>query len=148
MKRIFAQKSLFYFLNGISLLVAIFSICGGCMIDRTMFYLLFISLFFTLLSLLSLINRIYFSESDIEFRFIARKLSIKFDDIKEIYIHEDLINTRVIFNFERELDHHCISFYEYSRRCMETGITRSLCIGGITRKDLKKILQNYKGKIN
>lgn len=149
MKRIFAQKSLCYFLNGMSLFVAIFSIYGGFIIDSTMFYLLFMSLFFSLLSLLSLINRIYFNETCIEFRFIARKLTIKFNDIKEIYVNKDLIfGTQVIFNFERELGYHCNSFYEYNRGCVVAGITHSLFIIGITRRDFKKIMQNYNGKIN
>ena len=149
MKRIFAQKGLFYFMNGTSLVFAVLSIIGGFKNDSSWFYLFFVSLCLSSLSLIFLINRIYFNETCIEFRFIAKKLKIKFDDIKEIYVYEQLLTgPQVIFNFEKELGYHCDTIYEYTRGCTKAGIKNILCAAGMTRKDCKKIMQNYNGKIN
>ena len=148
MKRIIAQKGQFFFMNGASLIIAMCSICGGVMYDSSWFYVLFVSLFFSSLSLFALVNRIYFNETCIEFRFITKKLTITFDDIKEIYVYKYWTGMQVVFNFEKELGYHCASIYEYNRECTKAGIKNRLGVAGMTRKDYKKIMQNYNGKIN
>lgn len=148
MKRIFAQKGLCYYFNFLSLFVVIFSICGGLLIDITIFYMLFISLFLTPISLLSLINRIYYTDTVIDFNFVARKHTVKYENIKEIFVRKHLFFSEIIFNFDRELGYHCRNYYEYDRGCAIAGIKDSLCLIGIARRDLNKLLQNYKGKIN
>ena len=63
----------------------------------------------SLLSLLFLVNRIYYNDSEIKFVFIYRKVTVSYNQIKEIFVQRDLIyGTKVIFNLEKETKEECL----------------------------------------
>ena len=97
MKKIYAQKKLFIFMNFFSVFFLIIGLYGGITADPSMFYILFVSLGLSLLSLLFLVNRIYYNDSEIKFVFIYRKVTVSYNQIKEIFVQRDLIyGTKVI----------------------------------------------------
>ena len=60
----------------------------------------------------------------------------------------DLIQgTRIIFNLEKEVGTLCRNDMEYAKKCKELGIKNTFYFVGITKKDVKELLKNYKGKI-
>ena len=145
MKKIYVQKNLFIFLNINSAIWLVFSIIGGFLLDKEIFILLIFSLFLTLLSLLFLINQIHYDESTIKFKFVAKKLEKRFDDIKEIfYINNGTIGPIVVFNFEKETEGIPINYLDYVKKCKNLDC---LYINGISKKDLKLILEKCKCKI-
>lgn len=103
MKKIYAQKKLFIFLNSFSFFFCVIGLYGGFTTDKSMFYLLLVSLGLSILSLLFLINRICYNDEEIRFSFIYRKATFKFNDIKEVFVQYNLVSgMKVIFNFEKE----------------------------------------------
>jgi hypothetical protein len=64
----------------------VISIALGILVDVTCFYLLFLSLFFSLLSFLFLINRIYVEDDTIRVSCIRIKTTFQKTDLKEIFI--------------------------------------------------------------
>ena len=148
MKKIYAQKQMFYFMNFFTVLFAIVGIYGGCAKDSSFYSVLYASLGIFLLSLFMLINRIYYNDYEIKFHCIYRKQTVKFEDIKEIFMDHDLIQgTRIIFNLEKEVGTLCCDYMEYAKKCKELGIKNTFYYVGMTQKDVKKLLKHYKGKI-
>ncbi len=148
MKKIYAQKQMFYFMNFFTVLFAIVGIYGGYAKDSSFYSVLYASLGIFLLSLFMLINRIYYNDNEIKFYCVYRKQTVKFEDIKEIFMDHDLIQgTRIIFNLEKEVGTLCCDYMEYAKKCRELGIKNTFYFVGITKKDVKELLKNYKGKI-
>ena len=83
MKRIYVQKRMFFFMNFFVILFALLGILGGLR-DKSLFNLLWVSLGLFTLSLFMLINRVFYDEKIVRFRFIYRKATISYEDIKEI----------------------------------------------------------------
>lgn len=145
MKKIISQKNLLIFINVISFIMFCFSIIGAITLDIEILYCLFISLFFTLLSLLFLINRIEYNDKIIKFKLVLKKLEVNYDEIKEVYILNRLIfGSIVVFNFSRETNGMPINYLDYIKKCKGLNC---LYIDGINNKDLNGLLKFYKGKI-
>ena len=89
MKKIYAQKKLFIFLNLFSFFFGVIGLYGGFTTDKSMFYLLFVSLGLSILSLLFLINKICYNDEEIRFSFIYRKATV--DDLNRIW-DKDIAN--------------------------------------------------------
>lgn len=148
MKKIYAQKRAFIFVNIFSLFLFIIGIYGGFIKDSSVFYSLFVSLGLFLLSLLFLINRIYYNDKEIKFKFIYRKISLTYEDIKEIFIQTDFIyGTKVIFNFEKETDEICFDYLEYTKILKKNNIKNTIFMIGTSKKELDKILLHCNCKL-
>ena len=136
MKKIIVGKNTIIFMNVMSLIVALSSIIGALTIDVTMLILLLLPLCLSLLSLLFLTNRIEYNEKIIKFKFVLKKFESTFDDIKEVFIvNQGMTGYNIAFNFESNI---------------EGDVCKNLnCfyVSGISKKDLSKFLENYKGKI-
>ena len=142
MKRIFAQKKVFLFMNFFSIFFIVFGLYGGITIDKSWFYILFVSLGLSSASLLFLINRIYYDENEVKFSFIYRKVTVKYEDIKEIFVEYDFsVGARIIFNFEKKIDKNCYNYLEYAKLCKKENIKNSIFIVGVSKKDLKALLK-------
>ena len=141
MKKIYAQKKLFIFLNSFSFFFCVIGLYGGFTIDKSMFYLLFISLGLSILSLLFLINKIYYNDEEIRFSFIYSKRTFKFNDIKEVFVQYDLVaGMKVIFNFEKETDRNCYDYLEYTRKLKKENIKNAIYFIGGSKKDIEELL--------
>ena len=141
MKKIYAQKKLFIFLNSFSFFFCVIGLYGGFTIDKSMFYLLFISLGLSILSLLFLINKIYYNDEEIRFSFIYSKRTFKFNDIKEVFVQYDLVaGMKVIFNFEKETDRNCYDYLEYTRKLKKENIKNTIYFIGGSKKDIEELL--------
>lgn len=148
MIKIYVQKKMFIFMNIMSLFILGFGIIGAFTIDKSMFYLLFVSLGFSILSLMFLINKIYYNDEKIRFACIYKKETVRYEDIKEIFIEYDLIvGGKVIFNLENCIDGDFNYYMEYVKRCKNLNIKNTVFLGGISKKDLKKLLVYCKCKI-
>ena len=136
MKKIIVGKNTIIFMNVMSLIVALSSIIGALTIDVTMLILLLLPLCLSLLSLLFLTNRIEYNEKINKFKFVLKKFESTFDDIKEVFIvNQGMTGYNIAFNFESNI---------------EGDVCKNLnCfyVSGISKKDLSKFLENYKGKI-
>lgn len=111
-------------------------------IDNGMFYLLFVSIGVSALSLLFLINTIYYDEKCIRFSFIYRKITVKHEDVKEIFIQHDVITgAQVIFNLEKETEGSCGTYLEYAKICKKQDINNTVFFAGITKADLDALLK-------
>lgn len=145
MKKIILQKNLFIFINVLSFIMFCFSIIGAIALDIGILYCLFISLFYTLLSLLFLINRIEYNDKIIKFKLVFKKLEANYDEIKEIYMaNRGIQGSIVVFNFSCETDGIPINYLDYIKKCKGLNC---LYINGINNKDLNGLLKFYKGKI-
>ena len=122
-----------------------FSIIGALVLDIEILYCLFISLFFTLFSLLFLINKIEYNDKIIKFKLVLKKLEANYDEIKEVYIsNRGILESIVVFNFSCETDDIPINYLDYIKKC--NGLN-CLYINGINNNDLNGLLKFYKGKI-
>ena len=147
MKKIYVQKRMFFFMNFFVILMALAGILGGLR-DKSFFNLLWVSLGLFILSLFMLINRVFYNEKIVNFRFIYRKATISYEDIKEIVVDYDLMQGyRVICNLERETNVVYCNYFEYVKKCKELNIKNTFYFIGITKKDLECFLSNYDGKI-
>lgn len=145
MKKIILQKNVFIYINVLSLIMFCFSIIGAIAIDIEILYCLFISLFFTLLSLLLLINRIEYNDKIIKFKLVLKKLEANYDEIKEVYItYRWMLGCIVVFNFSCETDGIPINYLNYIKKCKGLNC---IYINGINNKDFNGLLKFYKGKI-
>ena len=145
MKKIILQKNLFIYINVLSLIMFCFSIIGALVLDIEILYCLFISLFFTLFSLLFLINKIEYNDKIIKFKLVLKKLEANYDEIKEVYIsNRGILGSIVVFNFSCETDDIPINYLDYIKKC--NGLN-CLYINGINNNDLNGLLKFYKGKI-
>ena len=79
MKKVYAQKKVFIFMNFFSIFFLIVGLYGGITTDTSMFYLLFVSLGLTFLSLIFLVNRIYYNQNEIKFVLIYRKVTVSYN---------------------------------------------------------------------
>lgn len=145
MKKIVLQKNLFIYINVLSFIMFCFSIIGALVLDIEILYCLFISLFFTLLSILFLINRIEYNNQIIKFKLVLKKLETSYDEIKEVYIsNRGMLGCIVVFNFSCETDGIPINYLDYINKCKGRNC---IYINGINNKDLNGLLKFYKGKI-
>lgn len=145
MKKIILQKNLFIYINVLSFIMFCFSIIGAIALDIEILYCLFISLFFTLLSLLFLINRIEYNDKIIKFKLVLKKVLVKLDEIKEVFIlNRGILGCIVVFNFSCETDGIPINYFDYIKKCKGLNC---VYINGINNKDLNGLLKFYKGKI-
>jgi len=141
MKKIYAQKKMFIFMNSFSLFFVLIGLCGGFTTDKSMFYLLFISLGLSIISLLFLINKICYNAEEIRFLFIYRRVTFKYKDIKEVFVQYDLISgMKVIFNFEKETDGSCYDYLEYTRKLKKENIRNTIYFIGGTKKEIEELL--------
>lgn len=149
MRTIYAHSALFRFMNILSIIVTTFAIVLGIAFkDPEVWKLLFVSLFFTSVSLLLLINRVQYDDQMIKIKFITKKKTIRYSDIKEIYYINDRVKgCEVVFNLESAIDYSCNSSLIYIKKCKDIGITNTFTFAGMRVKDLNKILKQYKGKI-
>ena len=135
MKKIYAQKRMFFFLNFFTIFFSLSGILGGIKTDKSFFGLLWISLGVFVLSLFMLINRIFYNEKIVNFRFIYRKATISYEDIKEIVVDYDFMQGyRVICNLERETNVFYCNYFEYAKKCKELNIKNIFYFIGITKK--------------
>lgn len=142
MKKIYAQKKLFLFINFFSIFFLVIGLLGGIMIDTSMFGLLFFSLGLLLLSLLFLIKKIYYDETTIYFSFTRNKLKVKYDDIKEIFVEYDFISgAMVVLNLEKKTNSPCHKYADYAEICRKDNIKNTIFISGISKKDLDALLK-------
>jgi len=149
MKKVYALSALFRYMNILSIMIATFAI-GYTIIskDPEVWKMIFVSLFFTGLSLMLLVNRIEYDEHMIHIKFATKKKIIKYSEIQEIYFLNDMVKgCEVVLNMERAIDFNCNSSLIYMKKCKDMGITNLLHFAGIRIKDLKKILKYYQGKI-
>ena len=148
MKKIYAQKKLFVFLNFFSVFLLIIGLYGGITADPSMFYILFVSLGLSLLSLLFLVNRIYYNDSEITFVFIYRKVTVSYNQIKEIFVERELISgTKVIFNLEKETKEECFDYLGYTRIIKKNGIKNTIFMIGMSIKDFENKIKHWNCKI-
>lgn len=144
MKKIIVGKNTIIFMNVMSLIVALFSIIGALTIDVTMLILLLLPLCLSLLSFF-LTNRIEYNEKIIKFKFVLKKFESTFDDIKEVLIvNQRITGYNIAFNFESNIEGDVHSYFEYIIKCKNLNC---YYVSGISKKDLSKFLENYKGKI-
>lgn len=144
MKKIIVGKNTIIFMNVMPLIVALFSIIGALTIDVTMLILLLLPLCLSLLSFF-LTNRIEYNEKIIKFKFVLKKFESTFDDIKEVLIvNQGIIGYNIAFNFESNIEGDVYSYFEYIIKCKNLNC---FYVSGISKKDLSKFLENYKGKI-
>lgn len=142
MKKIYAQKKMFIFMNFFSIFWFLLSVCGGITIDKSWFYFLFVSLGLLTLSSLFLVNRIYYDENQIKFSLIYKKATVKYTDIKEIFIQYDVIvGAKIIFNLEKKTDGSCYDYLEYDKICKKENIKNTIFILGISKKDSEALLK-------
>lgn len=142
MKKIYAQKRMFLFMNFFSMLFLALELFGGMSIDNGMFYLLFVSIGLSALSLFFLINKIYYDEKCIRFSFIYRKITVKHEDVKEVFIQHDVITgAQVIINLEKETEESCSSYLEYAKICKKQNINNTIYFVGITKADLDALVK-------
>ena len=74
-------------------------------------------IFFTLLSLLFLINRIEYNNQIIKFKLVLKKLETSYDEIKEVYIsNRGIQGCIVVFNFSCETDGMPINYFDYIKK--------------------------------
>ena len=148
MKKVCAQKKVFIFMNFFSVFFLIVGLYGGITADTSMFYLLFVSLGLTFLSLIFLVNRIYYNQNEIKFVLIYRKVTVSYNQIKEICVQRDLIyGTKVIFNLEKETQEESFDYLEYVRTAKRNNIKNTIFIIGIPMKDLESIMKYCDCKI-
>lgn len=149
MRTVYAHSALFRFVNILSIIVATLAIVFGVTYkDPEVWKLLFISVFFTSVSLLLLINRVQYDNQMIQIKFITKKITIRYSDIKEIYYINDMVKgCEVVFNLESAIDCSCNSSLIYIKKCKDMGITNTFTFAGMRIIDLNKILKQYKGKI-
>ena len=142
MKKIYAQKNMFLFMNFFSAFFLAIGIYGGIVLDKSWFQILFVSLGLTILSLLFLVNRLYYNENEIKFSFIYKKATIKYEDIKEVFVEQSfIIGAKIIFNFDKKTSKKCYDYLEYNKICKEENIKNTICIIGMAKKDLKALLK-------
>lgn len=145
MKKIIVGKNTIIFMNVMPLIVALFSIIGALTIDVTMLILLLLPLCLSLLSLLFLTNHIEYNEKIIKFKFVLKKFESTFDDIKEVLVvNQGITGYNIAFNFESNIEGDVHSYFEYIIKCKNLNC---FYVSGISKKDLSKFLENYKGKI-
>lgn len=149
MKVLYCQKSFIIFLNTIAIILAVFGIMFSLFTeDYSALNVLFVSGGYSLLSLLFLVNKMYYNNSVIEFRAVRTRKIIDFCDIKEIYYSRDIIQgCTVIFNFSKAVSTYCNSQLHYQKECKRLGIVDTFYIVGMTYKDLNKLLDIYDGSI-
>ena len=143
MKKIYAQKKIFLFMNFFSLFFCVVGLFGGFTMDKSMFYLLIVSCGLTCLSLLFLINKLYYNEHEIKFSAIYNKVTFKYEDIKEIFIQYDLVTgVKIIFNLEKETKEKCCSYIEYTKILKRENIKNTISFIGASYKEIKNILDH------
>ena len=143
MKKIYAQKQMFLFMNCFSALFLVLGLYGGLTVDKSWLYILFLSLLLLLLSTMFLINRIYYDKNYVKFSFIYRKETVKYEDIKEIYVQYNLFTgAQVIFNLDKKVEGEASSYLEYSKTCKKENIKNIFFTVGLSRKDLFELLQH------
>lgn len=145
MRKIYTQKNSFVFINIVSCIWFVFSIIGGIFLGAELLYLLVLSLFFTLFSLLFLANQIHYDDNIIRFKFVMKKMEKRFDDIKEIfYVDNGFASCTVAFNFESETEGIPINYLDYVKKCKNLDC---FYVFGISKKDLILLLKNCKCRI-
>lgn len=143
MKKIYAQKGLFLYMNLCSMCLLAFGLYAGIAIDRSFFNLLLISLGFSALSLLFLINKIYYDEHELRFSFVAIKTTVKYEDIKEIFTQKNLLyGVTVVFNLDKPVSKACSRYLEYHQLCKKENIKNCIFFSGVSKKNLKAILKH------
>lgn len=142
MKKIYVQKQVFLALNMLSLLSVAIGLYGGIMIEKNYYYLLIMAGVISLVSLLALMNKIYYDASVVKFSLMFKKETVKHGDIKEIFIQRSfLYGTLVVFNLESKLNGECFDCLEYITNCRKANIKNIVYIMGIPKKDLAGLLQ-------
>ena len=98
MKKVYVQLRIFIFMNIFSLFLLLVGLFAKTT-DGSEIYCIYVSAGFTLLSLLMLINKIYYDDYEIKISYINMKKTIKYRDIKEVFIEfEPFIGEKVIIN--------------------------------------------------
>lgn len=147
MQKIYAQKGMFLFINVFTFLFIAIGIFGGS-IENLSWPIYLIALFLFLLSLPMLINRIYFDDTHVRFAFIYIKRTVTYEEIAEIFIEDKLITgCDVIFNFEKAIGEDCPNFISYQKKCKTLEIRNTAFVTCMSRKDLRRLLQHYHGKV-
>ena len=145
--KIYVQKAMFWFMNAFSLLFLFCGLYGGFVFDKSWFYALFVSVGLFVLSTMMLINKIYYDDKQIRFALIYKKETVKYSDIKEIFVQYGLhVGAYVIFNLEKTIDEECGSYSEYYKKCKASNIN-NVGIVCFPKKDLEKLLSYCKCEI-
>lgn len=147
MKKLYVQKQPFLIMNFFSIFQAVVALIGGILIDESMFHLLFMSLFFTLWSLLFLINKIYYDDKQIKVAFVSRKVTINIDDIQEVFVGKAHKVTMVVINYDKKVETPCDNYWQYAKQVKNNGITKTIAFGGFILKDLRNFLKNLNCEI-
>lgn len=143
MKKIYVQKRKYIFVNSIGILFLAIALYGGIAIDKSMFFLAFVSLGLFFLSLLFLVNKIYYDQQTIRFSLTNKKITINYEDIKEAFVQYDaIVGAHVIINLEQKTDGQCSRISEYTQLCRAQNISHTISIVGVTKKDLSDLMMN------
>ncbi len=110
--------------------------------------LLFVSLGFPLLSLMTLIDHIKYDDQSMQLQSIKSKRVIKYSNIKEIFYSKDsFVGCSIVINMEVAFQPRCNSSASYLKKCKAMRIIDTINMTGMTFKDLKKILSYYRGSV-
>ncbi len=144
MKKIYAQKRMFLFINFFSIFFAFLGLYGGIEVDKSWFSVLFISLGLSIVSMVFLINKIYYDENTIKLSFVYRKTTVKYDDVKEIFVEYDFITgAKFILNLEKKTNANCYDYFEYAKMCKKENIKNLIHIVGISKRELDVLLKHF-----
>lgn len=142
MKKIYVQKNMFLFMNFFSTFFLAGGLYGGIVLDKSWFQVLFVSLGLSILSLLFLVNQLYYDENKIKFSFIYKKVTVKYEDIKEIFVDDSfIIGAKIIFNLDKKIGKTCCDYLEYTKICKKENIKNIIGTIGMNKKDLKALLK-------
>ena len=156
MKRIFVQKTLFLYTSILSALLIALGVLCGMHADKSLFGLAAVGAILFLVSLSMLVNRIYYDRERIKVKFISINADILYSEIKEIYVEKlSPFGVKMVISCDEEISFtnekgelvfppRMIDYQkEFSKRRLRDGIF----FEGISRKDARRLIENYSGKI-
>ena len=140
----------------LSAFLAVIGLICGILADKTFFCMVAVGAVLFVVSLTTLVNRIYYDSERIKIKFISVNADILYSEIKEIYVEKfSPFGMKMIINCDEEISYtnengdlvfppRIIDYQkEFSKRRLSDGIF----FEGIRKKDAERLIENYHGKI-
>lgn len=140
----------------LSAFLAVIGLVCGLLADKTFFCMVAVGAVLFLVSLSTLVNRIYYDNERIKVKFISVNADIAYSEIKEIYVEKfSPFGMKMIINCDEEISYKNEKdelvfpprIIDYQKKFSKRRLSEGIFFEGISKKDVERLIENYHGKI-
>ena len=147
---------MFMYMSILSAFLAIIGLICGILADKTFFCMVAVGAVLFVVSLTTLVNRIYYDSERIKIKFISVNADILYSEIKEIYVEKfSPFGMKMIINCDEEISYTNENgdlvfpprIIDYQKEFSKRRLSDDIFFEGIRKKDAERLIENYHGKI-